>query len=246
MSAPIIGVTTGRIAGENGQTDQFAAPLSYLDTILRAGGIPLLIPACLDETQLRAAFARLDGILFTGGADVNPELFNGLPHPRVYGIDEDRDRSEMTLVHLSVDEHKPFLGICRGIQVINVALGGTLYTDIADQMSGASRHDFYPNLPRNTLAHEITVEPASRLAAVLDGTHFMVNSLHHQGLQRVAPGLRVTAHAADGLVEAVEIADHPFGLAVQWHPEWLQEHAPQRAIFQQFIRAADGASENGA
>jgi putative glutamine amidotransferase len=241
MTAPIIGVTTGRIAGENGQTDQFAAPMSYLNAITRAGGVPLLIPSCLDEAQLRSAFARLDGILFTGGADVNPTLFNGIPHPRIYGIDDDRDRSEITLIRLSVDEQKPFLGICRGIQVINVALGGTLYTDIQDQLNGASRHDFYPDVPRDTLAHEITIEPATHLAAVLNGTRFSVNSLHHQGLQLIAPGLHVSAHAADGLVEGVEVPAHPFGLGVQWHPEWLQEHAPQRALFQRFIQAAGRA-----
>jgi putative glutamine amidotransferase len=237
MSSPMIGLTTARVQAPN-QSDQFATPLSYIQAVITAGGIPLLIPAVLSETQLRETFGHLDGLVFTGGGDMDPVLFDGKPHPRVYGIDPDRDRTEMALVKMAVEENRPFLGICRGIQVINVALGGTLYTDIEGQLPGASRHDFYPDIPRNHLAHEVTIEPSSRLANSLGGVCFEVNSLHHQGLESIAPGLQVTAHASDGLVEAIELPDHPFGLGVQWHPEWLQEHEAQRALFKAFVRAA--------
>ena len=139
---------------------------------------------------------------------------------------------------MAAEQGKPFLGICRGIQVINVALGGSLFTDIDDQLSNPLRHDWYPNVPRNYLAHPVTFVSDSRLAQILDGDVFEVNSLHHQGLERLAPGLRAVACAPDQLVEAVEIPGHPFGFGVQWHPEWLQEHQPQRQLFQALTQAA--------
>lgn len=244
MTAPLIGVTTHRVAGANGQTDQYATPLSYLDPISAAGGVPLLLSASLSNEQLRRAFERLDGLLLTGGGDIDPLLFGGRPHPRVYGIDPERDRSEIALTRLAAEAGLPFLGICRGAQVINVALGGTLYTDIGDQLPGACRHDRYTTgEPRDLIAHEVQVLPGSRLEGILGCAGCGVNSLHHQGLERIASGLQVTAYAPDGLVEAVELAGHPFGLGVQWHPEWLQALAPQRALFAAFIQAAGGKKE---
>jgi putative glutamine amidotransferase len=115
------------------------------------------------------------------------------------------------------------LAICRGIQLLNVALGGSLYQDIAAQIPGAERHDWYPGYPRNRLSHEVAVTPQTRLAALLGDGSLRVNSLHHQALKEVPPGLTVVARAPDGIVEAVEIADHPFALGVQWHPEELAE-----------------------
>jgi putative glutamine amidotransferase len=239
MSTPIIGVSTGRIPDPNPRRGQAAAPLSYLRAILAAGGIPLLIPPYLTRDQLAETLGRLDGLVLIGGGDIDPALFNGRPHPRVYEIDPERDFLDLTLARLAAEQRLPFLGICRGIQVVNVALGGTLYTDIGDQLPGALRHDWYPNIPRNHLAHPVTIEPGSRLNAILGGTNFAVNSLHHQGVDQPAPGLRVTANSSDGLVEALELPGHPFGIAVQWHPEWLQEHAPQRALFWALISAAN-------
>lgn len=239
MPVPMIGVTTNRVSGTHGQTDQYASALSYLDPVSAAGGVPLLLSASLSDEQLREAVRRLDGLLLVGGGDIDPALFSGRPHPRVYGIDPERDRSEILLARLALEAGLPLLGICRGVQVINVALGGALYTDLADQLPDACRHDRYTTgEPRDLIAHDVAVAPGSRLAGILGGTRFGVNSLHHQGLERIAPGLEVTAHAPDGLVEAVEVAGHPFGVGVQWHPEWLQAHAPQRALFRAFIEAA--------
>jgi putative glutamine amidotransferase len=238
MSTPIIGVSTGRISDPNIQRDQVAAPSSYLRAVLSAGGIPLLIPPRLTRDQLGETLARLDGLVLIGGGDIDPALFNGQPHPRVYDIDPERDFLDLTLARLAAERRIPFLGICRGIQVVNVALGGTLYTDIGDQLPGALRHDWYPNIPRNHLAHPVTVEAGSRLSGILGGTAFRVNSLHHQGVDRPAPALRATAWSPDELIEAVELDDHPFGVAVQWHPEWLQEHAPQRDLFSALVSAA--------
>jgi putative glutamine amidotransferase len=198
----------------------------------------LIIPTTLSPDQLEETLERLDGLVLIGGPDIDPQIFNGQGHPRVYGIDAQRDTLDLSLVRLAAAKRKPFLGICRGIQAINVALGGTLFTDIADQMAQPLRHDWYPDVPRDHLAHAVAVKPDSHLAKILGGSQFEVNSLHHQGLEQIAPALTVSAHSPDGLVEAVELQGHPFGIGVQWHPECLQQYAPQRAIFSALVEAA--------
>ena len=237
IPSPLVGVTTYRSRTQSG-LPALSVVDAYLQALIQAGAAPLLIPLGAPDNVLRAMIDRLDGVLFTGGGDITPELFDGQPHPRVYDVDGDRDRIEIYLVKRAVEQKRPFLGICRGIQVINVALGGTLYTDIADQHTGALRHDYYPNIPRDYPAHTVQVNAASRLAGILGCTHVEVNSLHHQAVQRVAPGLTPTAYAPDGILEAVELPEHPFGLGVQWHPEWLQAHAPMQALFRAFVQAA--------
>lgn len=238
MPTPLIGVTTNRVAGSKGQTHQYATPHSYLAPLSAAGGVPVLLAASLSEAELARALQKLDGLLLIGGGDIDPQLFEGKPHPRVYDIDPERDRSEIFLVRLAAEKGVPFLGICRGVQVINVAFGGTLFTDLADQLPGACRHDRYTTgEPRDLIAHEVTLTEGSRLEQILGGRRFGVNSLHHQGLERVASCLQVTARAPDGLAEAVELEGHRFGLGVQWHPEWLQAHSEQRALFRAFVAA---------
>ena len=241
INPPLIGVTIFRTKTQSGLPAQSVTE-AYIQALLQAGAAPLLIPLGTPDAALQAILDRLDGVLFTGGGDVAAEVFSGLPHPRVGDVDPDRDRVEIFLVQRVVEQKRPFLGICRGIQVINVALGGTLYTDIADQHAGALHHDNYPDIPRDYLAHTVAVSAESRLAGILGQTQVEVNSLHHQALQRVAPGLTPTAYAPDGILEAVELPGHPFGLGVQWHPEWLQAHEPMRALFRAFVQAAqDGA-----
>lgn len=237
MNAPLIGVTVYRTTTKAG-LPALSVVDAYIQALIQAGAAPLLIPLGAPEAALGAIFDRLEGLLFTGGGDVAPEIFGGQPHARVGDVDADRDRTELFLVKRAVAEERPFLGICRGIQVLNVALGGTLYTDIADQHAGALRHDWYPKIPRDYLAHTVEVSANSCLADILGTTHHEVNSLHHQGLQQVAPVLTPTAYAPDGILEAVELPGHPFGLGVQWHPEWLQAHAPMRALFSAFVQAA--------
>ena len=237
-SFPLIGISSSNVSPSDVQGGQVAAPASYLRAVQTAGGIPLIIPPGLSHEQLAETLSRLDGLVLIGGGDIDPILFRGRPHPRVYGIDPVRDDLDLTLARLAAESGKPFLGICRGIQVMNVALGGTLFTDIADQKEQPLRHDWYPDIPRNHLAHEVTVDPSSKLGQILGGQQFEVNSLHHQGLEQIASAFKVSAYATDGLVEAVELPGHPFGIGVQWHPEWLQEHAPQRAIFRALVEAA--------
>lgn len=239
MNAALIAISASRISSKL-PLPQTAVNEAYSRAVQSAGGLPLLIPNHVTDAELQAIFARVDGVLLTGGGDVNPMHFNGRPHQRIGEVDDDRDRVELGLARLAVEHGKPFLGICRGCQVINVALGGTLYTDIGDQLPGALRHDWYPEIPRDTLAHSVRLKEGSRLRTILGAEDTGVNSLHHQGLEQVAPVLQPVAWAPDGLVEAVELDGHPFGLAVQWHPEWLQAHAPMRALFAAFISAAQG------
>lgn len=240
MSLPMIGLTTYRSLSQQGYP-QFAQSEAYTRALAQAGACPVMIPLGLPEAALQTLLARLDGVLFTGGGDVDPARYGNPQHPLVADVDPNRDQLEIGLLHELTRAGKPFLGICRGLQVINVALGGSLYEDLLEQRPGSLEHRFYPGWPREHLAHAVQIEPGSRLAEILSGPTFPVNSLHHQGIQRLAAGLRPTASAPDGLVEAFELPGHSFGLAVQWHPENLQEHAPMRALFQAFVRAAGAA-----
>ncbi len=237
MTSPIIGITTYSGKSESGLPINALAE-AYIQSVTKAGGIPLLIPINLSASALDALLERVDGVLLSGGGDILPETYGGELHPCVYGVDLERDRIELHLARALIRRGQPFLGICRGFQVINVAVGGTLYEDIRDQHLGALKHDYYPDWPRTHLAHSIAVQPGSRLAGILGASEVQVNSLHHQGVRQVNPALTPTAYAPDGIVEAVEITKHPFGLAVQWHPEWLQEYPNMRALFGAFIQAA--------
>lgn len=211
---------------------------AYVKALAEAGASPVLIPTDLDEDDLAALFSRLDGIVFTGGGDIHPAYYHTAEHPKVDEVDTARDRTEFYLLNRVIEEGKPFLGICRGIQLVNVGLGGTLYSDIADQVPNALRHDWYPDWPRDHLAHSVQLESSSLLGKLLGQTEIHVNSLHHQAIAKLAPGLKPTAYAPDGIIEGVELPDHPFGLAVQWHPEWLTASAPMRALFKAFVEAA--------
>ena len=238
MARPLIGITTSRVLN-NANIQVMSTAEAYVQAVYRAGGLPVLIPLGITDADLKALLARLDGLLFTGGGDIAPGRYGGQPHPRVYDIDPDRDRVEINLVQMAVDDGMPFLGICRGFQVLNVAMGGTMYEDILDQHPGALKHDYFPGYPREMLVHPVRVAPGSRLAEILEQTEVEVNSLHHQGVRQVPEALRTTAFAPDGIPEAVELPGHPFGLAVQWHPEWLQAHAPMRRLFEVFVGAAN-------
>jgi len=234
---PIIGITTYQSANVNGQPTVVLMQ-SYIHAIMEAGGVPVLIPSMIAEDGWDALYSRVDGILFSGGGDIGLESSPGDPHPRINEVELNRDTVEFKLIQASASDGKPFLGICRGCQVMNVALGGTLYTHIPDQLPGALDHA-YPGNKRTVLVHEVKIGEGTRIAEILGEPIIKVNSLHHQGLKDIAPSLRVTGHAPDGLVEAVELPDHPFGLAVQWHPEWLTDQEPTRNLFRKFVEAAE-------
>ena len=237
MTSALIGITTAHMPHPEG-FPMLAVQETYVRSVQNAGGVPILIPLGLSMDDLQVILDRIDGILLTGGGDIDPARFGGETHPTVHQVDPDRDQVEIQLVKESVRLKKPFLGICRGIQVANVAFGGDLYTDISSQKRDSLPHEWVPGRPWSFLAHSIHIEPGSRLAEILGGTRFEVNSLHHQAVSKVADGFRVSAYAPDGVLEAFELPGHPFGVAVQWHPEWLQDYAPMRALFRAFVQAA--------
>ena len=230
---PVIGITTNQSRNANGQPTIMLMQ-SYVNVVIQAGGVPLLIPSLIAEDGWDAVFSRLDGILFSGGGDIGLEHSPGEPHPRIDDVDLERDAIELKLVQAAASDGKPFLGICRGCQVVNVALGGTLYTHIPDQLPDALDHS-YPGNMRKVLVHEVKIEEGTQFAQILGEPIVKVNSLHHQGLKDIAPSIRVAGHAPDGLVEAIELPGHPFGLAVQWHPEWLTDQEGTRNLFRKFV-----------
>lgn len=233
---PLIGITTYQARNASGQAI-IALMQAYANAIVDAGGVPILIPSLIAEDGWDALYARLDGILFSGGGDIGLEFSPGEPHPRIDEVDLARDSIELKLVRAAAADGKPLLGICRGCQVINVALGGSLYTHIPDQLGGALDHS-YPGNMRTVLVHEVKIEEGTRTAEIFGEPIIRVNSLHHQGLKDIAPALRAAGYAADGLVEAVELPEHPFALAVQWHPEWLTDQEGTRNLFRKFVGTA--------
>ncbi len=233
---PIIGITTREGKNVDGHTTSYLLS-AYIEAIMQAGGAPVLIPSQIANDGWDALYSRLDGILFSGGGDISLDHFAGDPHPRIDEVDLARDTVELNMLHAAVSDGKPFLGICRGCQLINVGLGGTLYTHLPDQLPGALDHA-YPGNMRTVLVHEVKIEEGTRIADVLGEPIVKVNSHHHQGLKDIAPSLRVAGHAPDGLVEAIELPDHPFGIAVQWHPEWLTDQQSTRNLFRRFVEVS--------
>ena len=238
MTAPLIGLTTRNLPHPTHNWPMVASPKSYTQALIKTGALPVLIPLNTPPELLPDLLARLDAIIFTGGGDIQTERFNGRPHEEVYGVDLERDAFELALVEKVILLGMPFLGICRGFQVVNVALGGTLYTHILDQLDGALDHSFNPALPTNHPAHSVALKPGSRLAEIYGTETITVNTLHHQGAETISPRLETIGTAPDGLAEAVAMPGHPFGIAVQWHPEWMPEDETQQKLFAAFRQAA--------
>ena len=236
MSHPSIGITVSRTLSKYGYP-LLSLTEAYTQAISKTGASPVLIPLGLSNDQLLVIMSKIDGILFAGGGDVHPGAYGSQLHPLVADVDTDRDRVELFLARQVIEQQMPFLGICRGIQVLNVALGGSLWEDLEDQCPGSLHHSCFPEHPRQHLAHSVDLEPTSQLARILNTNQLSVNSLHHQGIRELASGLQAIAFASDGLVEAVEIPGYPYGIAVQWHPEWLPTEAAQDELFHSFYQA---------
>jgi putative glutamine amidotransferase len=218
----------------------------YIVAIQEAGGIPLMVTPAHGGPPLRALFELLDGLVLTGGEDVAPERYGEeVLRPNVEVVPE-RDALEFTLLEWALAEDLPVLAICRGVQVLNVGLGGTLYQDLAADRSAHFVHDQALGespRPRTEPHHAVALRPGSGLADLLAEEQVEVNSMHHQGIKSVAPPLAAVAHAPDGLVEGVEPTDPArwsFLVGVQWHPEELARagHAPSRRLFERFVAAA--------
>lgn len=227
---PVIGITAeGR--DSKGNT---ILPGEYTDAVTRAGGLPVILPPW--DNDAAALLDRLDGLILAGGGDMDPTHYGGSAHPAIYEVDAERDLFEMTLARRAAIEGLPTLGICRGAQVINVALGGTLHAHLPDLQPAAVAHR---DDPPAYLPHPVRVEPGSRLALILAEDIVSPLSWHHQAIRHVALRLTVTARAGDGCIEAVEMAGHPFCLAVQWHPEMTAAtDSAQQRLFDALVEAA--------
>jgi putative glutamine amidotransferase len=243
MSTPRIGLTTGLLPDENGF---FASNLdSYREALIQAGGEPIPLYTTLPDKRPGVLFQGLSGILFCGGGDISPVYYNQEMTPLCEMVNPARDQLEIPLVRYAVENKIPFLGICRGLQVINVALGGTLFQDLHEDKLEALEHNYYGIRSRHYRAHAVSIEPTSKLAQITGVTHIKVNSLHHQGINLLAKGLIETAHARDELVEAIEYPGHPFGLAVQWHPEEMTDSTEWRSLFSALVEAAQSYNQAG-
>jgi putative glutamine amidotransferase len=211
---------------------------SYVDAVIRAGAAPLLIPNVTDRTLLRTLYDLVDGLLLSGGGDIDPNYYGESRHEACGIPDLERDETELALIRWAIEEGKPLLAICRGIQVVNVALGGTLYQDLQAQAPEAERHDWSPGYPRDYIAHSVSISPQTRLGRIVGADPLPVNSFHHQAIKHVAPELTVTARAPDQIIEAVEGKGHPFVVGVQWHPEGLaREDARAQRLFDALVKA---------
>lgn len=234
---PVVGLCCAQFQSEPNQLPRIGQNETYVHALIRAGAAPSLIPPLTDPSLLHRVYEELDGLLLPGGVDVDPRHYNEPRHERCGPLCPEQDEAELNLARWAVADQVPLLAICRGIQVLNVALGGSLYQDIETQVPGAEKHDRYPDQPRDHLSHLVTVTPGTRLARILGASSLPVNSMHHQALKGVAAGLVVTARASDGIIEAVEVREHPFAVAVQWHPEELiddSRHALR--LFEVFVQ----------
>jgi len=211
---------------------------SYVRALTAAGCAPVLIPILDDDQRLRAIYERLDGIVFPGGADIAPGEYHEEPIGDLNVVEAARDRTELTLARWAFADDLPTLGICRGQQVLNVALGGSLWQDLRDQGVTDVEHSDADGRARSALTHRVRLDPDSRLAQLIDETDIEVNSLHHQAIKTIAPELRVTGKSDDGVIEAVESSERRFLIAVQWHPEEIDELGWVRRLFQGFAKAA--------
>jgi putative glutamine amidotransferase len=238
MAAPIIGVTTFHSQPPKKPFRYHSVTEAYIQALVKAGAAPVLIPLGLPDDSLKTIRKSIHGILFTGGGDLDPAHYGGENYPKLDNVDPERDRTEIYLVQDAVQAGLPFLGICRGLQTINVALGGSLFLDIKHENPRALKHDCFETSGRDHLSHAIEVVPGSLLNKILNGTDKRVNSGHHQAAKKIGEGLIANALAPDGIVEGCELPDHPFGLAVQWHPEWLTHIPEMLALFQKFVGAA--------
>ena len=211
---------------------------TYLNAIQQAGGVPIALPPQLSGRSWERLAAGLDGLLLTGGGDIDPALFGEAPHPTLFDVAPVRDTFEATAARWALARQVPLLCICRGIQVLNVALGGSLYQDVGTEPGTTLTHS--QKEPRDQPTHKVKVTPGSRLAEVLGADELEVNSMHHQAIKGLGRGVTAVAWAPDQIVEGVELPDHSgFVLGVQWHPEELIGHSePARRLFAALVTRA--------
>ena len=235
IKKPVIGITPSH----NTENDDISLRPTYLRAILAAGGVPVVLPLEAGDDDLKMFAHMFDGFLFSGGPDPHPFLFGEETQANCGNASIPRDTMELALLKAVMNVRKPILGICRGAQIINVGLGGTIYQDIPSQTERSFPIAHKQPFPYPVPSHHVTVLKDSLLAGIAAGqTELAVNSFHHQAVQTPAPGLTVSAYAPDGIIEAVEMQDYPYLLGVQWHPEhmWPKDRAAAN-IFKSFVEA---------
>ena len=217
---PLIGIPCH--AGLRAETDRpiYYNNRTYIHAVERAGGVPILIPILDDLSGLQALLPRLDGLLLSGGIDVDPRYYQEDPHPMLGETNPKLDELELALAQWALQQDIPTLGICRGMQLLNVALGGNLYQDLDSEYPSNLKHPNW-DLPRNTLVHTVYIEHGSRLEKILGTREISVNSLHHQAAKKPGNGVYISGYADDGIAEMLEVPDHRFMVAAQCHPEEL-------------------------
>lgn len=233
---PLIGIPCH--AGTRAGTDRpiYYNNRSYIHAVERAGGVPVLIPIYENFSGMHVLLSRLDGLLISGGIDVDPGNYHEAPHPNLSETNPPLDAMEITLARWAVRKQVPTLGICRGMQLLNVAHGGSLIQHLGD-IPDILRHGNW-DLPRNTIVHHVRVEPGSRLEYILGTREVPVNSLHHQAVKLAGNGVYISGHAEDNVAELLEVPDHPFMLGAQCHPEELFDTEPVWIrLFSAFIEA---------
>jgi putative glutamine amidotransferase len=237
MFAPLIGITTSLTVGKT--PERAYVNITYIRAVQEAGGIPLLLPPHLTAQVQAALWERLDGLVLTGGGDIDPARFEQPRHAKTDDVAPARDELELSLTRRALDEEMPVFAICRGLQVLNVALGGTLVQDLASERPGSLQHS--QRQPRHEPTHVVKVMgEGTRLGRVLGSLEVNVNSMHHQAIDRLGFGLREVAWAPDGVIEGIEMpGDDHFVLGVQWHPEELVGHdQTARNLFTALVEAA--------
>lgn len=236
MDLPVIGVMP---LWDEAKDSIWMLP-GYMRGLEEAGAVPLILPLSDSEAALKRAVAAVDGFLFTGGQDVDPELYGEAKSARCGEVCGVRDRMEAFVFREGVlNQNKPALGICRGIQFLNAILGGSLYQDIPTELPNAVSHSMKP--PYDVPAHVVSVTPESPLHRLIGKERLEVNSCHHQGIMRLGKGLRVMAVADDGLVEAVYMPDRRYVWAVQWHPEMSIGDEDSKKLFTSFVECVERA-----
>lgn len=230
---PLIGITTyGRQAAI-----PFSLPSEYIDAIRAAGGVPILLPP--GEIEPAILLDALDGLILSGGGDIDPVCYNGFAHPTIYSVDAERDAFELQLAKFALETHLPIFGICRGLQILIVATGGTLIPHIPDVYGTSALHRLEPEPGRRLpTEHFVKIDLESRLAQCMQNSHLSVVSWHHQAIDKVPSVWRIVGHALDdGVIEAVEHEHHPWAMGVQWHPELSINDPSHQKIFQAFVQA---------
>jgi putative glutamine amidotransferase len=243
---PLIGITCSRATGGAWGIYSLGHFMDYTfsdysQAILYAGGAPLIVPSAQDEKSLETILCSVQGLILSGGPDIHPRRYGEEPSAGLGEVDEALDRMELMAASLALEKNLPVLGICRGIQVLNVALGGTLYQDIPSQVPDSICHT--PKTDKAVTTHTVRVATGSRLRRILGRPEIWVNGKHHQALKDPAPGLVVAARARDGVIEAVEHPHKRYVVGVQWHPEgtW-RDDAYSKKLFRSLVRAAEEVS----